>query len=158
MKIKTTYDVYCYRYSNGEYKYSQVDTGYNLIDNDVNIYLGDLSFEKHRNEWSQGDENAGIVYNIYYDWLEFSSYYEKQIDELKEKINSNYDDILDDILEQLNTNEVGVELKNYINNDINKLKSLLLLLIDEFTDKHPSELYTNKITETIYDEEYDRVY
>lgn len=49
--------------------------------------------------------------------------------------------------------------KHEMNDDgISKLKSFLLLLIDEFTDNHPSELYKNKITETIYDEEHDRIY
>ena len=157
MKIKTGYHVYWYRYSNGEYKYSQVDTGYNLIDNDVNIYLGDLSFEEHSNKWSQGDENAGIIYNIYYDWLDFESYYEKnKINQLKEEINNNIDDVLESTLEDINN--ITRELKDYINNDLDKVKSLLLILIDEFTDKHPSELYRNKITETIYDEEHERIY
>lgn len=157
MKIKTTYDVYCYRYSNGEYKYSQVDTNYHLIDNDVKIDLGDLSFEEDRNEWGRGEENKGIIREIYYDWLDFDTYYEKnKINQLKEEISSNYDDVLESTLEDINNKTI--ELKNYINNDLDKVKSLLLLLIDEFTDNHPSELYKNKITETIYDEEHDRIY
>ena len=157
MKINTTYDVYCYRYSNGKYQYSEVATSYDLIDNDININLGDLSFKEYRKKWLRGDENRGIIYNIYYHLLDFDNYYEKnKINQLKEEINNNIDDVLENTLEDINN--TTIELKDYINNDLDKIKSLLLLVVDEFTSKHASELYGNKITQTIYDEEYDWIY
>lgn len=156
MKIKTGYNVRCFRYNTGRYKSSQIGIGYYLIDNDIKYYLGDMSFVDDSKEWYNGDENIGIIYEIYKKWFNFSSCYEKnKINELKEKISSNSNNIIGGILEDINN--ITIELKDYINNDLDKVKSLLLLLVDEFISKHPSELYGNP-TETIYDEEYDWVY